>query len=89
MKATPTLSDVLRKAIVESGLPLLVIEREAGVVRASMMRFVRGDQTIRLDAADKLAAYFGLRLVADAAKPTKPAGTRKQRAKQPAQRRGK
>jgi plasmid maintenance system antidote protein VapI len=65
MKSTPALSDVLRRTIAECGIPLLTLERETGVVRASIMRFVRGDQSIRLDAADKLAHFFGLRLVAD------------------------
>jgi hypothetical protein len=27
------------------------------------MRFLRGEQSLRLDVADKLAAYFGLELV--------------------------
>jgi plasmid maintenance system antidote protein VapI len=38
------------------------LERETGVTRASIMRFVRGSQSLRLDVADKLAAYFGLEL---------------------------
>jgi plasmid maintenance system antidote protein VapI len=38
------------------------LEREAGVTRASVMRFVRGSQMLRLDMADRLAAYFGLAL---------------------------
>ena len=28
------------------------------------MRFLRGEQSLRLDVADRLAAYFGLQLVA-------------------------
>jgi plasmid maintenance system antidote protein VapI len=40
-----------------------MIEREAGVQRASVMRFLRGEQSLRLDVADRLAAYFGLKLV--------------------------
>ena len=35
-------------------------EQSADATRASIMRFVRGDQSLRLDMADKLAAYFGL-----------------------------
>ena len=35
------------------------------VRRASISRFVRGERSLRLDAADKLAAYFGLVLVPD------------------------
>jgi plasmid maintenance system antidote protein VapI len=57
------ITDLLRRTIADSGLPLLVIQRETGVQRASVMRFLRGEQSLRLDVADKLAAYFGLELV--------------------------
>ena len=57
------MSDVLRRAIVESGLSHQKLERETGVTRASIIRFVRGDQSLRLDRADLLAAYFGLELL--------------------------
>ena len=33
------------------------LERETGVTRASIMRFVRGSQSLRLDRADRLAAW--------------------------------
>jgi hypothetical protein len=33
------------------------------VERASLSRFIRGQRTLRLDMADRLAIYFGLRLV--------------------------
>jgi plasmid maintenance system antidote protein VapI len=56
------ISDLLRRTIAESGVPLLRLERETGVTRASIMRFVRGSQSLRLDMADRLAAYFGLEL---------------------------
>jgi plasmid maintenance system antidote protein VapI len=65
MKKTPTpapLSDVLRRAIVGSGEPYQALERATGVRRASIMRFVRGERSLRLDKADALAAYFGLEL---------------------------
>jgi plasmid maintenance system antidote protein VapI len=58
----PTISDVLRRSITESGLPFIALERETGVARASIMRFVRGSQSLRLDMADRLAGYFGLEL---------------------------
>jgi plasmid maintenance system antidote protein VapI len=58
-----TLTDVLKAAIVASELPLLTLQEETGVPRASIMRFVRGEQSLRLDVADKLAAYFQLQLV--------------------------
>ncbi len=54
------MAQALRAAIRESGLPLLTIEQETGVLRATVMRFMRGDADIRLATADKLAAYFGV-----------------------------
>lgn len=59
MAITP-ITDVLRQAIIDSGLPLLRLANETGVQRASLSRFVRGKNSLRLDVADKLAAYFGL-----------------------------
>lgn len=57
------ITDVLRQAILDSGLPLLRIAQDTGVERASISRFVRGMNSLRLDMADKLAAYFGLGLI--------------------------
>lgn len=62
-KAKLPISDLLRRTIKESGVPLLVLERETGVTRASIRRFVNGQQTLRLDMADKLASYFKLGLL--------------------------
>jgi plasmid maintenance system antidote protein VapI len=56
------LTDVLRQIIAESGLAHIAIERATGVKRASIMRFLRGERSLRLDMADRLAAYFGLEL---------------------------
>lgn len=68
MAPKPPMSDVLRKAIAESGLSLLKIATDTGVQRASISRFVRGERSLRLDKADKLAAYLGLSLTEN--KPT-------------------
>jgi plasmid maintenance system antidote protein VapI len=57
------ITDLLRKTINKSGVPKLVLSRETGVTRPSIIRFARGDQSITLDAADKLAEYLGLELV--------------------------
>ena len=62
MATGASMTEVLRRAIRESGLPLLRIAEDTRVQRASLIRFARGDQSLRLDVADKLAAYFGLRL---------------------------
>lgn len=53
-------TEVLKRTIAESGLAHIAIERATGVKRASIMRFMRGETSLRLDVADKLAAYFGL-----------------------------
>jgi plasmid maintenance system antidote protein VapI len=57
-----TLSDLLRNAIIESGMAHIAIERATGVKRGSIMRFLRGETSLRLDKADALAALFGLEL---------------------------
>ena len=56
------ISEVLRRAVVESELSFLALERETGVIRQSLMPFARGEASISLAAADKLADYFGLEL---------------------------
>ncbi|MEX2113198.1 MAG: hypothetical protein WD845_08440 [Pirellulales bacterium] len=43
---------------------MLTIATETCINRASLIRFARGDTSLRLDVADKLAAYFGLELQA-------------------------
>jgi plasmid maintenance system antidote protein VapI len=53
---------MLRRAVTDSGLPLLQVAQAAGVERASLSRFVRGERTLRLDMADRLAAYFWMEL---------------------------
>ena len=56
------LTDTLRDAINGSGLAFIELERRSGVIRQSLMKFARGEQSLRLDQADKLAAFFGLQL---------------------------
>ena len=62
MATDSPITDVLRQAILDSGLPLLRIADETGVERASISRFVRGKNSLRLDMADRLAVYFRLML---------------------------
>jgi transcriptional regulator with XRE-family HTH domain len=72
-KPQPTLTDVLRGAIERSGLTRYRIAKETGIPEGNLGRFLRGDMSIRLDKADRLAAYLGLRLVSDPdAKPPEP-----------------
>jgi plasmid maintenance system antidote protein VapI len=56
------ISDLLRRTIAESGVSYNALQKGTGVTRASIMRFVRGDQSLRLDMADRLAGYFDLEL---------------------------
>lgn len=61
----PTITEVLRQRLiaeVDSGVSLREIETETNVIRQSLARFIREEQSLRLDMADRLAAYFGLEL---------------------------
>jgi plasmid maintenance system antidote protein VapI len=60
---TRTMSDVLKAAILDSGMSHNRLAQESGVERLSIARFVKGERSMRLDMADKLAVYFGLVLM--------------------------
>ena len=62
MRDEQPITEAQKKAITASGLSIKAIHHETGVSRQSMMHFVRGTRTLRLDIADKLAKYFGLEL---------------------------
>ncbi|MBI1900837.1 MAG: hypothetical protein HYS13_06965 [Planctomycetia bacterium] len=62
-KARHTISDVLRQAIRDSGVPIVRIARDAGVSRQRIMHFLRGRQSFHLESAEKLVAYLGLKVV--------------------------
>ena len=57
------MTETLRQSIADSELPFIELERQTGVLRQSLMKFARGEQTLLLDAADKLAEFFALELV--------------------------
>jgi plasmid maintenance system antidote protein VapI len=61
-KRSSPISDALRRAIIDSGEAYNAIERATGISRASILRFVRGEKSFRLDMADRLAEHFGLEL---------------------------
>ena len=58
-KRASTMSELLRAAIAGAE-SLNAIQRATGIKRQSLATFLRGESTLRLDAADKLAAYFGI-----------------------------
>ena len=61
-KTYDTMTEALREAIAESELSFKALERETGVLRQSLMKFARGEQSLRLDVADKLAKFFQFRI---------------------------
>ena len=62
-KKQPTMTDVLKTAIEESGVSRYRIAQDTGILETSLSRFMRGETSLRLDKADVLAAYLGLELV--------------------------
>src|SRR4051794_35103409 len=55
-----SLSESLREAIRRSGLNPNQLQNATGVLSDSVARFLRDEQSLRLDAADKLAAFLGV-----------------------------
>jgi plasmid maintenance system antidote protein VapI len=65
MSKPAPITDLLRQAILDAldaGNSFKALERETGVLRQNLMKFVRGEQSMRLNLADRLAAHFGLSL---------------------------
>ena len=54
-----TMTELLREAIGQAE-SLRAVERDTGLKRQALARFLRGEQSLRLDLADKLAAHFGI-----------------------------
>lgn len=57
------MTDVLKKAVRQSGLSQYRIARDTGILETSLGRFMRGETSLRLDKADLLAGYLGLELI--------------------------
>lgn len=55
------LSDLLRLCVRHDGRPLAVIARAAGLSPSDLSRFMRGEQGMHLDSADRIAAVLGFR----------------------------
>jgi transcriptional regulator with XRE-family HTH domain len=52
------MTTLLRRAL-RNSTTLSEVERATGVKRQSLAKFMRGEQSLRLDLADRLAEYFG------------------------------
>ena len=57
-----TMTMALLKAFRESGQTVYRVAKNAGLEKESLRLFVTEQRSLRLDKADKLAAYFGLEL---------------------------
>ena len=58
-----TISQVLRKAMTKSSESLADLQRATGISDTVLSRFVRGERTLTLPTADKLARHLELELV--------------------------
>ncbi len=56
------MTSLLRQAIRQSGESFMALEQATGITRQSLMRFAHGQQSLRLDMADRLVDYFGVEL---------------------------
>ncbi|MHC4067695.1 MAG: helix-turn-helix domain-containing protein [Planctomycetota bacterium] len=63
MSKSAKASDVLRRAIADSGLTLTRLAELTGVDEGRLSRFVRGERTLTMPAADALCEVLGLQLV--------------------------
>ena len=54
------MTEALRRAVKDSGESLYAICKATGLNEDALSRFMRGQQSMRLDLADKLAGYFGI-----------------------------
>lgn len=59
-----SLTSLLHAKIVESGLPYIELERRTGVLRQTLMAFIKGEQRgMHFDALEKLLDFFHLEVV--------------------------
>ncbi len=59
MQMTELLRQAVKEAL-EAGQSLREIARKSGLQHPPLLRFLRGDQSLRLDKAEMLADYLGI-----------------------------
>jgi transcriptional regulator with XRE-family HTH domain len=58
-----SLAAILRQSAQRSGLSVYQIAKESGVDQSTLNKFLNGDrENLRLDVADRLFRFFGLRV---------------------------
>lgn len=63
-KSSSSIAETLRAAMRQSDCTMYRIAKGTGIDQCTLRRFARG-ASVRLDKADRLAAYLGLMLVPD------------------------
>lgn len=58
-----SLTEALRDALREDPTSYAEVSRQTGLARPSLMHFAKGNRSLRLDLADKLAAYYGVQII--------------------------
>jgi len=58
-KTHKTMTQLLREALAEAD-SIRSVAKATGLTHVSLVRFANGEQSLRLDLADKLAAHFGV-----------------------------
>ena len=53
------MTTLLRRALLDCD-SLNAVQKATGVKRQSLAKFMRGEQSLRLDLAEKVAAHFGI-----------------------------
>ncbi|MGC8553659.1 MAG: helix-turn-helix domain-containing protein [Phycisphaerae bacterium] len=62
---TKSITETLKHAIRGSNLTVYRIAKDTGLQQSAIHRFLSGETSLRLDCADKIAAYLGLSLRKD------------------------
>ncbi len=65
-KTRGTMTELLRQELRQTTETLSAIEAGSGLKRQVLRKFRDNEQSLRLDFADKLAAYFGIVCTLDA-----------------------
>lgn len=69
-KTWNSVTEALRECLIQTGWTYQRMADETGLNKAALLRFVQSRQSLRLDKADELVAFFGLRV--SNAKPRRP-----------------
>lgn len=70
-KENGSITEAIRLAIKETGLPAYKIAEQAGVSSTTVSRFLRGERDMTLSVVDKLAPVLRLKVTWNPTKPAK------------------